>query len=126
MDSRKCLQCYEQLRGRTDQKFCCDQCRSAYNNQQNFMPNAVITSINRILKKNHSILSTLKAGGKTIVKKSDLEKNGYCFDYFTFTSIARNSRINYFCYDQGYREQEHNKLFLVHRDMNDALASPRG
>lgn len=122
MNDRKCLLCYEQLRGRADQKFCNDQCRSSYNNQQYFDSNTVIKSVNRILKKNYSILSTLKANGKTTTTKTDLQKNGYRFDYFTFTSTARNSHTNYFCYDQGYREQEFNKLILVYRDLNDDLA----
>ena len=117
MNDRKCLQCYEQLRGRADQKFCSDQCRSSYNNQQYFETNTVIKTINRILKKNYAILSTLKAAGKTCANKSDLQKKGYCFDYFTFTSTSRNSHISYFCYDHGYREQEFNKLILVHRDL---------
>ena len=125
MNERKCLQCYEQLTGRADQKFCTDQCRSAYNNQHYFESNTVIRSINRILKKNYSILSTLKAKGITTAKKSDLRKKGYCFEYFTFTSTSHNSQINYFCYDQGYREQEFNKLILVHRDLNDDQAPPR-
>lgn len=125
MNDRKCLQCYEQLRGRADQKFCSDQCRSSYNNQQYFETNTVIKSINRILKKNYAILAALKANGKTTANRSDLQKKGYCFDYFTFTSTSRNSRINYFCYDHGYREQEANKLILVHRDLNDDLTSPR-
>ncbi len=125
MIDRKCLQCYEQLRGRADQKFCSDQCRSSYNNQQYFETNTVIKSINRILKKNYSILTSLKANGRTTANKSDLQKKGYCFDYFTYTCLTRNSHINYFCYDQGYREQEGNRLILVHRDLKDEIDSTR-
>jgi len=125
MKDRKCLQCYEQLRGRADQKFCSDQCRSAYNNQQYVESNNVIRSINRILKKNYFILSTLKSEGKTISSKSELQKKGYRFDYFTYTNTARNSRVNYFCYDQGYREQEPNKVVLVKRDLTEDLSSNR-
>lgn len=126
MNDRKCLQCFEQLRGRSDQKFCGDQCRSAYNNSQYFETNAVIKSVNRILKKNYSILTSLNAMGKTTANKSDLERRGFSFEYFTFTTVTRNSHINYFCYDWGYREQEYNKLILVHRDMTDDLvSSPR-
>lgn len=122
MNERRCLQCYDQLTGRADQKFCTDQCRSTYNNQHYFESNSVIRTINRILKKNHSILSTFKAKGITTAKKSDLRKKGYCFDYFTYTSSSKNSKTNYFCYDQGYREQEFNKLILVHRDLNEKQA----
>jgi len=125
MNERKCLQCFEQLTGRADQKFCTDQCRSTYNNQHYFESNTVVRTINRILKKNYTILSSLKAKGITAANKSDLKKKGYCFEYFTYTTITRNSQISYFCYDQGYREHEHNKLVLMHRDLDDDQVLPR-
>lgn len=125
MSDRKCLECYEQLRGRADQKFCNDQCRSAYNNRQLIDSNKVIRSVNRLLKKNYSILTTLNPEGKTTVLLNDLQKKGYRFDYFTCTYLARNSRIYYFCYDMGYCELENNKVVLVRRDLNGDLVVPK-
>lgn len=123
MNDRKCLECFEQLRGRSDQKFCSDQCRSAYNNKLYIESNNIINAVNRILKKNYFILSTLITEGKTIANKSDLQKKGYRFDHFTCTSTARNSRTNYYCYDQGFREQENNKVTLVRRILDGDAAS---
>ena len=117
MNDRKCLECSEQLRGRADQKFCNDQCRSAYNNRQLIESNKVIRTVNRILKKNYFILSALNPGVKSTVLKSDLEKRGYRFDYFTYQYTQRNSRTYYFCYDHGYCELENNKVILVRQDM---------
>jgi predicted nucleic acid-binding Zn ribbon protein len=122
MTDRKCLECAEQLRGRTDQKFCSDQCRSAYNNKQYVETNTVIRMINRILKKNYSILNSLTAEGKTTATMNDLQKKGYRFDYFTYTSTARNNKVNNFCYDLGYREQDNNKIVLVRQDLNSELS----
>ena len=121
MHNRKCLKCFKLLLGRADQKFCNDQCRSAYNNPQYFKTNSVIKSVNRILKKNHSILTTLKAKGKTTVNKSDLQKNGYCFDHFTFTITTRNSEVNFFCYDHGYRVKENDTVIIVQRNLDDEM-----
>jgi len=121
MTDRKCLECFEQLRGRTDQKFCSDQCRSAYNNKQYVESNTVIRMVNRILKKNYSILNSLNSEGKTTATKNDLQKKGYRFDYFTYTCTSRNSKVNNFCYDLGYREQENNKVVLVRQDLNGEL-----
>jgi len=84
----------------------------------------VIKSVNRILKKNYTILATLNASGKTIARKSDLAKKGYCFDYFTFTTTTRNSRTNYFCYDQGYREQEPDKVVLMRYNQQNEMNAP--
>jgi len=125
MNDRKCLECDEQLRGRIDRKFCSDQCRITHNNRQHAESNTVIRSINRILRKNYSILTTLNSQGKTTTSKNDLQKKGYRFDYFTFAFTNNNSHINYFCYDHGYREQENDKVILVRRELNEDLSTPR-
>ena len=125
MSDRKCLECYEQLRGRADQKFCNDQCRSTYNNRQLLDSNKVIRSINRILKKNYFILTALNPDGKATVPMNDLQKKGYRFDYFTCSYAARNNRIYYFCYDMGYCELENTKVILVRRDLNGDLVLPK-
>jgi hypothetical protein len=122
MENRKCLVCYEQLKGRADQKFCSDQCRSAFNNKLNPESRHVIKSVNRILKKNYIILCALQAKGKVTTSKSDLQNKGYRFDYFTCTNVTRTSRISYFCYDQGFRELENDKVTLVRRAQKETMA----
>jgi hypothetical protein len=118
MENRKCLECCEQLRGRADQKFCSDQCRSSYNNKLYAEAQNLINSVNRILRKNYFILSEFIAEGKITTSRSELQKKGYRFEYFTCTSMSRSHRINYFCYDQGFREQQNNKVTLVRRIAN--------
>lgn len=125
MNDRKCLECNMPLKGRADQKFCNDQCRSAYNNRQSADSNNAIRMINRILKKNYFILSALNPDGKATVLKSDLQKKGFRFDYFTCTFTARNNRIYYFCYDQGYSELDNNKLNLIRSDLGGDLSVPK-
>ena len=48
-------------------------------------------------------------------------KKGYRFDYFTCMSTSKTNRINYFCYDQGFREHENNKVVLVRHSPNANL-----
>jgi hypothetical protein len=123
MNDRKCLNCSDQLTGRTNQKFCSDQCRSTFNNRQYVEANIVIKSVNRILKSNYLILTALNSDGKTVTTKGDLQKKGYRFDYYTYTCMTRNNRVNYFCYDHGFREQEKNRLMLVRRDLEGDRAN---
>ena len=122
MENRKCLECYEQLRGRADQKFCSDQCRSTYNNRQFLASHTVISLVNRILRKNYVILSALYSEGKVSTSKGDLQKKGYRFDYFTCTSTSKSKKVNYFCYDHGFREMENNKITLVQHGQNEKLS----
>lgn len=116
MEQRKCLECDEPLRGRADQKFCSDACRNAYNNKKLSGSSNYIRKINRILKKNHSILEELNPTGKTTVFKSVLLKNGFNFSYFTHIYKTRNQKVYYFCYDQGFLVLDNNKYLLVRRE----------
>jgi hypothetical protein len=115
MSERKCLECGDFLHGRADQKFCCDQCRNAYHNKQLGEINNVIRRINRILKKNQSMLAGLNTTGKATVAKSDLTKKEFNFNYFTNLFTTHQGRIYYFCYDQGYSLVDGDKVLLVRK-----------
>ena len=113
MNDRRCLQCFELITGRKDQKFCDDKCRATYNNLPYLDSNSVIKVINRILKKNYSILSLLNSDGKTTVSKIQLQNLGYRFEHFTSTSMTRNKDVYFICYNQGYRELNDKKMMLI-------------
>ena len=69
---RYCLECGIKLLGRTDKKFCSDQCRNTYNNRLNKDETAYMKNVNRILRKNRRILKELNPHGKAKVKKQKL------------------------------------------------------
>lgn len=112
---RKCLECGEELRGRSDQKYCSDACRNAYNNKKLSGSSNYIRRINRILKKNHKILEELNPEEKTTTYRSVLEKKGFNFDFYTNIYTTKNGRDYIFCYDQGISELSDNKLMIVKR-----------
>lgn len=116
MEKRKCLECGDVLRGRADQKFCSDACRNAYNNKKLGSTTGYMRKINRILKKNHSILLELNPEGKTTTFRNIMTKHGYNFSYFTHIYKTKTGRVYYFCYDQGFSELENNKIMLVKKD----------
>lgn len=116
MEQRKCLECDEPLRGRADQKFCSDACRNAFNNQKLGSTTNNMRKINRILKKNHSILKDLNPDEKTTTYKSVMVKRGFNFNHFTHIYKTRNGRVYYFCYDQGFSALENNKFLLVKKE----------
>jgi hypothetical protein len=113
MSERKCLECGDVLRGRSDQKFCSDQCRNAYNNKQFGETNNTIRRINRILKKNQCVLAGLNTNGKVMILKNDLVKKEFNFNYFTNLLRTHQGRTYFFCYDQGYSLVDGDKVLLV-------------
>ncbi|MBN2521295.1 MAG: hypothetical protein JXB17_12355, partial [Bacteroidales bacterium] len=64
METKKlCTECGEPIHGRSDKKFCCDQCRNIFNNRLNSNLNNYMRNINNVLRKNRRILAELNPNG---------------------------------------------------------------
>ena len=113
---KTCLECGVEIYGRTDKKFCSDQCRNAYNNRQNADANKYVRNINNILRKNRRILAALNPEGKTTVSRQSLLQDGFNFNYHTNIYVTRQGKTYYFCYDQGYLELANERVALVVRE----------
>ncbi len=112
---RNCPECGMEFFGRKDKKFCSDQCRNSFNNRKTSDSNNFIRNINRILRKNRSILFDLNPNGKTKITRSKLMEEGFNFRYYTNTYITKTGKTYHFCYDQGYIELESDYVTLVVR-----------
>ncbi|MFC5283976.1 hypothetical protein [Pedobacter alpinus] len=110
---KQCLDCGATVKGRSDKKFCDDQCRSNYNNRIKADGNVEVKKINNILLKNRKILAQLNIEGKTKLPKSKLEKASFNFNYFTHTYETSKGSCYKFCYDQGYLTLENDWFLLV-------------
>jgi len=116
---RRCLECGDIIRGRSDKKFCTDSCRNTFNNRQKSASgNNYIRKINGILKKNRNILAELNPGGKTRVHQSTILIKGFDFTYFTNRYITKTGTVYYFCYDQGYLPLDNKYYMLVRKKTN--------
>ncbi len=124
MNEIKCLKCAVLRKGRDDQKFCSNQCRSVNNHKIYLECNSLILAVNRILQKNHSILTILLAMGTTTTTKLDLQKSGYRFDFFTSKSISPGNNVCYYCYDHGFRELDHKNILLINPVLENEENSP--
>jgi len=113
--NRLCLDCGTALKGRSDKKFCDDQCRSNYNNQLKSNDESFLKQINQVLRKNRIILSRHNPQGKTKIKREVLLSKGFNFEYHTHTYTTWNGKIYFFCYEYGYLSLNTNELLLVKR-----------
>lgn len=113
---RLCVDCGAELKGRIDKKFCDDQCRSNYNNKLNTNDQSFLKQVNKILKKNRDILVDKNPDGKAKVKRAELLRRGFNFDYHTHMYVTQKG-VNYiFCYEYGYLPLEDGEILLVKRE----------
>jgi hypothetical protein len=118
---RECLDCGSVLHGRSDKKFCDDQCRSNFNNRIKAGINSSMKPVNSILRKNHAILSRLCPESKIRIKKDDLLKYGFNPDYHTHLHQTQNGNTYYFCYDYGVLKLEGEVYLVVKRGFEQKM-----
>lgn len=116
METKKCPECGETIKGRVDKKFCSDLCRNAYNNRQNSDSTNYVRNITNILRKNRRILSEFITHDTAKTTKSKLIEKGFMFNYFTNTYTTKKGVTYYFCFEYGYLPLENDYYFLVKRD----------
>lgn len=112
MDRQKtlCLQCSEELQGRSDKKFCNVQCKSGYNNMARSDDEKNIQYINKAIRRNRTILKQLSPIGKNTVRKELMVELGFNFKYFTSIFKTPNGDVCYLCYDYGFHPIKQNDI----------------
>ena len=109
-----CLYCNEEIKGRSDKKFCDPGCKSAYHNQKPKSDEVYIREINKQLRKNRSAMRTACPLGKATVRKIFLKSLGMNFKYYTHTWESSKGIVYYFCYDYGYTHAfEPEKVLII-------------
>ncbi len=114
---RMCLECSKPFKGRSDKKFCSDNCRVTYNNDKNATVRAFFSQINKILYKNRKILKDLIE----IYQEEDtnpkvLQQLGFNFGYHTHIGKSEDRQLVFYCYEYGYIKVNKNKITLYKSD----------
>lgn len=118
-NEKSCLECNESFRGRSDKKFCGDQCRNVYNNRCTQESNSFMRGVNHILRKNRRILEELVPQEPIRIAKRKLYEKGFNFEFNTSTLTTRDGKVFYYCYEYGYLHLENEVLELVKRNELD-------
>ncbi|MBE7176859.1 MAG: hypothetical protein INR69_10660 [Mucilaginibacter polytrichastri] len=113
LNPNTCRECAAELRGRSDKKFCDDQCRSLYNNRLRNREEGPVRAINAILRRNRTILAGLNTTGKLKIPRSRLVQAGFAFGYHTHTFRNRAGAVYHFVYEQGWLEIGEEGVLLV-------------
>jgi hypothetical protein len=109
---KKCLDCGDIIRGRTDKKFCSDQCRNNYNNRLNRDTNNFVRNVHGLLRKNRRILSDLYNDNKVRVHKDALFALGFNFSFFTHIIESADGKKIRYCFEYGFTDTGNDFLEL--------------
>ncbi|MFD2513226.1 hypothetical protein ACFSRY_05065 [Pontibacter locisalis] len=103
------------MAGRSDKKFCSDQCRAAAGNRRKISDEGeqLMRQVNATLRRNRHLLKQASPLGKTTIRRTALELHGFDFRHFTHLYRARNGNTYHFCYDYGYMLLEEEKMLIV-------------
>lgn len=104
MRKRKCKFCNEPFIGRPDKKYCDNYCRSAYHNDRMREEFKQIRNINKLLRKNRTILKDFLSRGKHLVTYERLEELGFSFEHITKIQ-NKDGKSYHYCYDLAYVEE---------------------
>jgi uncharacterized Zn finger protein (UPF0148 family) len=108
-----CPICNSPLIGRTDKKYCSDQCRYLANNKHKIESEKPILDINKVLRKNRSILKKLCPVGKAVMRKEVLDTMGYDVNVFSSLFVTSNKEVYYICYDYAFTPLLENNIKKV-------------
>ncbi len=110
---RVCLDCGARLLGRSDKKFCSDQCRNNYNNRLNRDQNNYVRNVHAQLRRNRKVLADLFDAGHHRIHRDALLAQGYNFTFFTHLVETREGLRWSYCFEYGFREAETGYLELM-------------
>ena len=99
----KCLHCGDKIRyGRTDKKFCCEDCRVQHNNELMKDSRAFRRRVLSQLSSNYNLLSTLLQSGADSILMTDLIAMGFVPGVVTsYSRVGKHDEFG--CFDIKYR-----------------------
>jgi predicted nucleic acid-binding Zn ribbon protein len=113
---KQCPECGEKIVGRSDKKFCSDECRNNFNNKQNSNTTNYIRNVNNLLRKNRRILEELAPDGKSKVHKNKLNEKGFDFKHITHLYKTQKGSTYLYCYEYGYLPLENDYFLIICND----------
>ena len=107
---QECQWCHKSLFGRTDKRFCNDDCRNAFNRNKRKKAILAIPEGEKIIKslrKNYEILYRLSAGRELPfrISRHELIVQGFHFKFHTASNlVTRENRMDlyHYCFDLGW------------------------
>lgn len=106
---KECLFCKQELRGRSDKKFCDSQCKSAYQYQKGKeQPERFYNKVDNQLKLNRKLLKNYNKAGKATIRAEKLHLDGFNANFFTHYWKNYKGDVYLFVYEYGFLKRTEN------------------
>ena len=112
-----CLQCGRKFRGRSDKKYCSLPCKNAYHRLRKEPQLEIIKQVDKILHRNHSILSQLPWDDKKslTLPQLDLKNQGFHFDFHTGIFINKHDQTFFYIYNYAWIALTKNRIYIIRK-----------
>ena len=115
-----CLECGDKIKyGRTDKKFCSDDCRNRHFNNKLKEGRAYRRKVLTLLQKNYELLDELIKSGIDSADFADLVTLGFTPDAVTFYHRSRR-HDDFACFDIKYKMSE-SRIYSISKIQNVSL-----
>ena len=106
---KKCPYCKEEIKGRSDKKFCSSYCKSSFHYQETLkQEDSFFKRVDKQLRLNRRLLKKYNKAGKAVIRKGDLLQEGFNSKYFTHYWKNQKGEVYLFCYEFGFLEKNEN------------------
>ncbi|RYZ18457.1 MAG: hypothetical protein EOO10_25725 [Chitinophagaceae bacterium] len=120
-EKKTCINCKGIIKGRTDKKFCNENCRNSFNNRLHADRNNLIRNINNALGRNRRILAEFAGedGKARDIPFQKLLNRGYHLNFSTHKVHCKKGREFVFCYDHGFHRRNDDRCIIVKQPSRD-------
>ena len=116
-----CLECGDKIRyGRSDKKFCCDECRTRHYNNMAKGSRTYRRKVMTRLTRNYQILEQILKSGESSMELTDLVSFGFSPDTVTGFHKNRFKSDEYWCFDIKYRMTD-SRVYSISKLRNVSL-----
>lgn len=116
---KRCPHCRKPIgAGRTDKRFCDDQCRNSYNREKRRLEAFAAgedkrEQIIRLIKRNYTLLKKFNPRQEEwIADGAELYDAGFRAEYCTGCRLLEDGRLKYYCFGQSWITLSGNRLLL--------------
>lgn len=110
---KTCIFCGADLRGRSDKKYCDDNCRNNHYYVLKKENLSLIKNVNDALMHNRSVLKLLYKNKNTPIDKCMFLQYGFSFELFTNVYRTRKNDEYKVVYDYAYKFVNDNELVVI-------------